>query len=131
MRLLGALLCLSGSLVSFSAAAQQGRADIVRPDMPGRALFAEHCAACHGTGSGDDGARLLPGTAVLQEKYEGARPGEIELRNDLPAPVLRVFVRRGTGSMPMFRPSELTDAEIDEIADYLAASAAANGDIVR
>ena len=101
-------------------------ADIVRPDLPGRVVFENQCAPCHGTGPGADGAPMLPGTAALAAKYAGTRPGALELRGDLPAPVLRLFVRRGVGAMPAFRKSEITDAQIDEVAAYLAATAAAN-----
>ncbi len=126
MRKLCSLLSLSGVLASLSVSAQEGRLDILRADLPGRTVFAQQCAPCHGTGPGDDGARLLPGTEALLEKYEGERAGELELRDDLPAPVLRLFVRRGSGSMPMFRPSELSDDEIEQIADYLLATARLN-----
>ena len=101
-------------------------ADIVRPDMPGRQVFAHQCAPCHGTGPGADGAPMLPGTATLAARYDGARPAALELRSDLPAPVLRLFVRRGVGAMPPFRKSEITDAQIDAVAAYLAATAEAN-----
>jgi mono/diheme cytochrome c family protein len=46
----------------------------------------------------------------------------LEERTDLTAPVLKVFVRNGSFSMPPFRPTELTDAEIADIAAYLAVS---------
>ncbi|MEN7538300.1 c-type cytochrome [Aurantiacibacter flavus] len=112
-----------GALMLTAAAAP---ADIVRPDMPGRQVFERQCAPCHGTGPGADGAPMLPGTAALAAKYDGAKPGALELRSDLPAPVLRLFVRRGVSEMPPFRKSEITDAQIDEVAAYLAATAAAN-----
>ena len=100
--------------------------EIVRVDHPGRALFTANCAPCHGTGSGDDGSPMLPGTAALAAKYGAERPAALELRNDLPAPVLKLFVRHGVGAMPGFRPAELTDAQIGLIADYLLANAQAN-----
>ena len=70
---------------------------------------------------------MLPGTAALAAKYQGRLTAQLELRSDLPAPVLRLFVRRGSGAMPAFRPSELTEAQIAQIADYLAATARLNG----
>ena len=113
-------------LVALALTAAAEPADIVRPDMPGRQVFEHQCAPCHGTGPGADGSPMLPGTAALAAKYDGARPAALELRGDLPAPVLRLFVRRGVGVMPPFRKSELTDGQIDELAAYLAATAAAN-----
>jgi len=47
-------------------------------------------------------------------------PPLLEQRTDLTAPVIKVFVRHGSFSMPPFRPTELTDAEITDIAAYIA-----------
>jgi (+)-pinoresinol hydroxylase len=91
----------------------------------GRALYQYHCTPCHGPGPGDDGRAMLPGTAALAIKYRGELPALLEERTDLPAEVLRVFVRRGSWSMPPFRPTEVTNGDIDDIAAYLAASARA------
>jgi mono/diheme cytochrome c family protein len=88
----------------------------------GNLKFQRTCAPCHGSGPGDDGRLLLPGTAALQLKYKGALPAALEARTDLPAAVLRTFVRRGSWSMPPFRKTELSDADIGDIAAYLAVS---------
>ena len=88
----------------------------------GRATFVHTCAPCHGSGPGDDGKPLLPGTQSLTWKYKGSKPAVLEQRTDLPAPVLRTFVRRGSWSMPAFRKTEITDAEIEAVAAYLAQS---------
>ena len=53
---------------------------------------------------------MLPGTDALRIKYQGALPALIEKRTDLNAEAIRTFVRRGTWSMPPFRPTELTEA---------------------
>jgi len=98
----------------------------IKPDHPGRQVFEQQCAPCHGAGPGDDGAAMLPGTMTLAAKYRGQLPGALELRSDLTAETLRYFVRNGSGAMPMFRKAELSDAQIDAIAGYLAATAAAN-----
>lgn len=125
MKLLAALGAIT-ALTSFSVAAQERGEDIDRADLPGRVIFERQCAICHGVGVGDDRSPQLPGTAALEERYRGSQPGALELRSNLPAPVLRVFVRRGIGAMPSFRPSELSDSDIEAIADYLAATAALN-----
>ena len=83
------------------------------------------CAPCHGAGAGDDGRKMLPGTDALRIRYKGKVPALLEERTDLTAKVLRVFLRRGSWSMPPFRPTELTDAEIEDIAAYLAKSSRA------
>jgi (+)-pinoresinol hydroxylase len=88
----------------------------------GEAVFQRHCAACHGEGRGDasEPATLLPGTLALRLKYQGAVPMLLEQRPELAAPVLRVFVRNGVGSMPPFRPTTVTDEDIEAIAAFLA-----------
>ena len=92
----------------------------------GKTKFEHSCAPCHGDGVGDDGHAMLPGTDALRIKYKGtAIPPLLERRTDLPEPVLKTFVRIGSFSMPPFRPTELTDREIGDIAAYLAVSSKA------
>lgn len=90
----------------------------------GKETFAHYCAPCHGAGRGDDGAPMLPGTHALTLKYRGTKPGLLEERADLPAELIKAFVRGGVASMPPFRKTEVTDADIEAIAAYLADSAA-------
>lgn len=95
----------------------------------GNAKFQHSCAPCHGAGVGDDGRAMLPGTDALRIKYKGASPpvpALLEERTDLTAPVIKAFVRHGSFSMPPFRPTELTDAEISDIAAYIADKAKAS-----
>ena len=116
MKLLFAPAVLAAA-ASLSVAAQPEDPQIAH----GRQVFERQCAPCHGQGPGDDRSEMLPGTAALAEKYDGTRPAALELRDDLPAPVLGMFVRRGVGAMPPFRPSELSDADISAMAAYIAA----------
>jgi mono/diheme cytochrome c family protein len=115
-----------GALQAQAPTAPPTPRKIVKVDHPGRTAFEHQCAPCHGAGPGDDGSPLLPGTMALATKHRGRLPGELELRTDLDANALRYFVRNGSGAMPMFRKAELSDAEIDAIAGYLAATAKAN-----
>jgi mono/diheme cytochrome c family protein len=69
---------------------------------------------------------MLPGTDALRLKYSGSLPPALEDRSDLPADVLTTFVRKGSFSMPPFRKTELSDAEITDIAAYLAQSSKSN-----
>jgi len=86
----------------------------------GNTKFQHSCAPCHGPGPGTDGFAALPGTAALQLKYKGALPALLEARKDLTVEILKVYLRRGSWSMPPFRKTELTDQEISDIAAYLA-----------
>ncbi len=109
-----ASMCLFGA----AAAQAQDASGVQR----GNAKFQRTCAPCHGAGPGSDGRATLPGTDALQLKYKGSLPSLLEARTDLTPEVLRVYLRRGSWSMPPFRKTELTDAEIKDIAAYLATS---------
>jgi mono/diheme cytochrome c family protein len=109
--------CLS---LVWAAAAPAQDAAVER----GRAKFEHSCAPCHGDGVGDDGRAMLPGTDALRIKYRGALPALLEQRTDLTADAIRVYVRRGTWSMPPFRPTEITERDIEDIAAYLTRAAA-------
>jgi mono/diheme cytochrome c family protein len=91
----------------------------------GKAKFEHSCAPCHGAGIGDDGRAMLPGTDALRIKYQGSLPALLEQRTDLNADAIRTFVRRGTWSMPPFRPTEVTEGDIQDIAAYLRQSSGA------
>jgi mono/diheme cytochrome c family protein len=89
----------------------------------GKEVFEHYCKPCHGEGRGDDGAPLLPGTHALTLKYRGQKPGLLEERTDLPPELIKAFVRSGIASMPPFRKTEVTDADLDAVAAYLADTA--------
>jgi mono/diheme cytochrome c family protein len=89
----------------------------------GKAKFEHTCAPCHADGPGDDGRAMLPGTDALRIKYKGELPALIERRTDLDFKAIETFVRRGTWSMPPFRKTEVTDADLEDIAAYIASSA--------
>jgi mono/diheme cytochrome c family protein len=115
-------VAFAGLLLGFAGASAAQQPVVQR----GNAKFQHSCAPCHGAGVGDDGHALLPGTDALRIKYKGAVPAVpalLEERTDLTAPVLKVFLRNGSFSMPPFRPTELTDAEIADIAAYIADTA--------
>lgn len=114
MKALAAALLLAVA----AANATEEPADVAR----GRAVFTRVCAPCHGTGPGLDGSKMLPGSERLAAKYQGAKPPFLEERSDLDAAQLRFFVRHGTGAMPMFRKTEITDADIDAVAAYIKAN---------
>jgi mono/diheme cytochrome c family protein len=108
-------------LLSCRVASAQDAASVER----GQARFEHSCAPCHGAGIGDDGRAMLPGTDALRIKYQGSLPALLEQRTDLNAEAIRTFVRRGTWSMPPFRPTEITERDIQDIAAYLRRSSAA------
>jgi len=77
----------------------------------GHKVYDKWCFPCHGTGVGK------PGTDSLAAR--GQKPAVLEERADLTAPAIKQFVRHGVLFMPMFRKTEVSDAELDAICAYL------------
>ena len=80
----------------------------------GQRVYLNFCEACHGSGVGK------PGTAALQAKYKGALPALLTMRTDLTKSFVKQVVRHGVSMMPFFRKTELSDADLDALAQYLA-----------
>jgi len=102
---------LVGALAAFSGAAQAQ--DAVR----GSEVFQNWCAPCHAPGP------RHPGTQALDVLYKGAKPAALEQRTDLLPELTRAFVRTGVSVMPPFRKTEISDADLDALAAYLAPKA--------
>jgi mono/diheme cytochrome c family protein len=129
------ILALVG-LVTFliaTGAAKRARAQDSQASAPqsgqvaeGKAVFQKVCTPCHGTGWGTDGAPALPGPAALALKYKGQVSPLLEQRSDLTPALVKAYVRNGTGAMPMFRKTEITDSQIEAVAAYLLESARKN-----
>jgi mono/diheme cytochrome c family protein len=77
----------------------------------GHKVYDKWCFPCHGTGLGK------PGTDSLAAR--GQKPAVLEERTDLTVPAIKTFVRHGVLFMPMFRKTEVSDADLDAIAAYL------------
>ena len=76
----------------------------------GEALYVEFCAMCHapnGMGHGLLGRRI--------------DTPDLEKRDNLPAQYVVLAARQGIGNMPAIPRGEVSDAELQAIADYLAA----------
>jgi mono/diheme cytochrome c family protein len=76
-------------------------------------IYGKWCSDCHSTASG-------PGSVALQRRYQGAVPSILDQRTDLTADYVRAAVRNGISFMPSFRKTEISDAELTLLADYLA-----------
>jgi len=79
----------------------------------GAAVYNRWCVHCHSSGRGN------PGTESLQVKYAGKLPAVLLDRTDLAPEVVARFVRTGVLSMPPFRKTEITDAELAAVAAYI------------
>ena len=83
-----------------------------RPDATGgEALYVVKCAMCHGA--------VGMGTGLLARR--GRDPAMLELRSDLAAGFVVIAARSGIGNMPAIPRGEVSDADLQAIADYLAA----------
>jgi mono/diheme cytochrome c family protein len=85
----------------------------------GEKLFQYWCATCHGA-EPREGGRFLPGTASLMAKYKGEKPAALEQRTDLLPAYVEVVIRHGSAGMPFFRKTEISNADMEAIAAYLA-----------
>lgn len=101
------------TLVAFCLAASLG-AQIASAESAGQKVFKEWCEPCHGR------AAYLPATSALTIKYKGAIPGALEDRKDLTPVMVKTLVRQGVLLMPPFRKTEISDAQLDALAGYLA-----------
>jgi mono/diheme cytochrome c family protein len=95
---------LTLSLFSTMAASAQTPLD-------GKALFTQRCSLCHQAEGG--------GTWMLGRRL-GADKALLESRTDLQPAYIRLVVRAGIASMPRFTRVDVSDAELDAIAAYLA-----------
>jgi (+)-pinoresinol hydroxylase len=80
----------------------------------GNDVFQNWCAPCHAAGP------RHPGTQALEALYKGAKPAPLEQRTDLVPELTRSFVRTGVSVMPPFRKTEISDADLEALAAYLA-----------
>lgn len=103
----------------------------VRPDTGlhdpllrrGQEVFRARCLVCHGPipkQAVPGGIPPMPGTQALQARYQGEKPALLEQRTDLTPEFITVIVRNGINSMPSFRPTEVTNADLKAVAAYLS-----------
>ncbi|HSG57400.1 MAG TPA: cytochrome c [Paracoccaceae bacterium] len=106
-------LVVAGLSLALAASAQDTATPTeATPATPrtGPEIFAETCVHCHnarGWGTRSLARRTPPGQAELLQ------------RQVLPPALVRHAVRRGIGSMPQFTPTEISDEELEVLADWL------------
>ncbi len=79
----------------------------------GQQVYESFCSSCHAEGQGH------PGTVRLAIRL-GKDRSVLTQRNDLHIDYVKTIVRQGIMLMPPFRPSEITDSELQALAVYLA-----------
>lgn len=117
-----AALGMMAMLCAHALAAQESNGMAVR----GAAVYETRCSYCHDRLPEDSALEALPGVASLKLKYNGTLSPYIKERPDLAnTAALTAFLRNGSGSMPPFRKTEVTDEDIAAIAAYFARTSSA------
>lgn len=117
--LVAALICAPAMAKDKTHTAQRavpgaGWAAVPVPGSSGKATYERYCLECHGAGPEH------PGTQALAAKYKGKLPDRLDQRKDLTADFVISTVRHGVSIMPAERKTEIGDAELKAIANYLA-----------
>ncbi len=97
LRLYGGMIALA---LAGPVAAQQRLGEVPAPRAPEQ-VYAKVCGYCH-----------------------GRNVGPILLGRHLPAETVKYVARHGQNGMPAFRPTEVTPAELDALAEWIAAAPA-------
>ena len=56
----------------------------------------------------------------MAARYKGAVPALLTERTDLSPELVKVYVRNGLSIMPIFRKTQISDAQLEALAEYLA-----------
>ena len=96
------ILCLLSGFISFATYAQDGEA-----------IYQANCSHCHDPGMNN------PGTQQLT-KTRGEENGILIDRDNLVDVYVKTIVRNGLNGMPTFKPTQITDSELDALAEFLA-----------
>jgi mono/diheme cytochrome c family protein len=100
-------------LVAALAASAPARA---AAPAEGQATFQKWCAPCH------DAGPLHAGTAGLANKYKGTSENPVLAeRTNLTPDFVRATVRTGVNAMPPFRRTEISNAQLAALAQWLSA----------
>lgn len=113
-RVVLAALVLAGGWLSGAPMALAA-APAAPPNLTlGEQVYARWCVHCHAAGRGN------PGTQSLQVKYGDRVPAVLLERTDLTPEAVALFTRQGVLSMPPFRKTEITDAELAALSAFVA-----------
>jgi mono/diheme cytochrome c family protein len=86
-------------------------AEVAVAPMSGKQVFEHYCIQCHGPGD-------WPGTMQLA-RTRGKDRALLAERKDLAPDYVTAIVRHGLKSMPPFAPSDLTDAKLKALVEFL------------
>jgi mono/diheme cytochrome c family protein len=101
-RILFLIVCLLFGMVASAIHAQEGEG-----------VYQRHCSWCHDPGMNN------PGTQQLT-KTRGEANGILIDRDNLVDIYVKTIVRQGLNAMPAFKPTQITESELDALAAFLA-----------
>lgn len=96
----------------FAALGVARAAEAADAPQRGEQIFDSRCIFCHGEGLGHPAWQML----ALEK---GKDKAEILGRPDLTPVYVKHVVRNGFIEMPPFRPSEISDPDLDALANYV------------
>lgn len=88
----------------------------LKSENAGERLFGQKCAFCH--------VGKNTGTTMLKRRLDKSQPAELHKRTDLEPDYVRTVVRNGLVNMLSAQRAELSDADLDAIAQWLGADKA-------
>ena len=91
----------------------------VPSNRSGKVIFELHCAGCHDPGAAHAATKQL---ALVRGKDLAV----IKERTDLVPAYIKYIVRDGLLEMPPFRPTDINNTELDNLATYIVDSAKAH-----
>ena len=104
-------LAMAGSLaLALSSVTHAAERPLSPLQEQGQKLFRNNCFYCH--------TEKVWGTLSLERRRPGG-DALLEKRTDLVPEFVKSVVRNGLGSMPAYRRTELTDADVEAIIAYL------------
>ena len=95
------------AIASSGAAAQDSELAL------GERIYVDKCEYCHGDGM------QKGGTFILAARYEGALPALLTERTNLAPEYIEAVLRTWTRGMAPFRPTEISDSELEALIAYL------------
>jgi (+)-pinoresinol hydroxylase len=113
-RVVNASLLAGVIMAGLAAAASLPADESSDARAAGRAVYTKWCAPCHDPGV------IHPGTNALTVKYRGVKSGVLLDWKDLAPETVKYLVRHGISVMPQFRKTEISDSDLDALAQFLA-----------
>jgi len=102
------------AIAVFAVAALSANSIANSAEPSGKAIYDKWCLPCHRAGQ--------VGALQLQQRYKGTVPAVLTERTDLQPALINVLVRKGGQVMPIFRKTEISDADLEALATYLTTS---------